>query len=215
MHRSSRQSSSPRITIEMKIVKLTNIFSLSATPLKASSPLAAQKQWHVQAKGPSNERRCDVFIFEDVFDELSFAAKSGRACGLLLGQINAYENPNDATRFCPTNAETVSDAFNEIVAFRDIYPVENTLDYAVTLRKRRTAFREDESGQVVGLVQLRPHKEELCFEDVMLQRSYFNHPYQVALFVYADGSQAEAYALTSDSTVVEIGFYVVNIGESE
>ena len=163
-----------------------------------------------------------VFLFEDVLEELIFYAKKKNAFGLLTG--NGYLEPEagsddkmDKVDETPSQdaepLERDEPDYIEITAFKDVYPVENPLDYAGYLRKVRN-FRENGTDLLcLGVVCLADTAAEITLESLLLQRSYFDMPYQIYLIVSAKDASLKAYRLDKKLEFVETGIDVVSIRE--
>ncbi|MCL2326134.1 MAG: hypothetical protein FWC40_06545 [Proteobacteria bacterium] len=158
----------------------------------------------VRFQGPETARELDVFVFSDVLDELVFSAVSRRAAGILTGQWYLSDKPEDTPH-----------DFIEVAAFRDIYPVDNSLDYATYLRRNRGLLRSQAQERVLGVVHMMPDETPVFLEDIFLQRTYFNLPFHIAMFVFGDGSPSRCFAMTDEGHMFEIGFYVVSLRNND
>lgn len=102
-----------------------------------------------------------------------------------------------------------------ITAFKDLYPIQDALDYAMYLRRQRN-FRSESGDEIdVGMVMLSSEPWKIMLEDLMLQRSYCATEWQVALFVDATDAPARAFILTKGlSQLTETGYYLISAKEN-
>ena len=165
--------------------------------------------------GPDSEK--PFFLFADVLEELAFYANDKNAFGLLVG--NAFldaanqNTPSDGNDTSETEKKCAVDEpdFVEITAFKDIYPVNDALDYAGYLRKVRN-FRDNETEALcLGAVCLTPQSADLTLECLYLMRTYFDLPIQILLMVSADRKPPRAYQLNKKLDLIEIGLNVVTL----
>ena len=158
--------------------------------------------------GPNCLYHTRVYLYADVLEELQFNAKERSAIGTLQGSYaiirrDAGSPPSDAQDFI------------ELKAFRDVYPTANALDYANYLRKLRD-FKPDESATVLGPVFMQQQPAPPTLEDLLLMRSYFGSPIQIALYVCGDRTPAHVYILDDvNESFAEIGYFVFHLPDSE
>ena len=102
-----------------------------------------------------------------------------------------------------------------ITAFKDLYPIQDALDYAMYLRRQRNFRSESGDETDVGMVMLSSEPWKIMLEDLMLQRSYCATEWQVALFVDATDAPARAFILTKGlSQLTETGYYLISAKEN-
>lgn len=102
-----------------------------------------------------------------------------------------------------------------ITAFKDLYPIQDALDYAMYLRRQRNFRSESGDETDVGMVMLSSEPWKIMLEDLMLQRSYCATEWQVALFVDATDALARAFILTKGlSQLTETGYYLISAKEN-
>mgnify|MGYP006943186280 CR=1 FL=1 len=102
-----------------------------------------------------------------------------------------------------------------ITAFKDLYPIQDALDYAMYLRRQRNFRSESGDETDVGMVMLSSEPWKIMLEDLMLQRSYCATEWQVALFVDATDAHARAFILTKGlSQLTETGYYLISAKEN-
>ena len=137
------------------------------------------------------------YLYGDVLEELRFHASQRSGFGLLCGC--GYLYPVDKQ---PANAQD-NDApdYVEISAFRDIYPVDDALDYAGYLRRIRE-FRNVQ-GDVFGFVCLTPEPRTMTYEDLLLFRTYFDAPENLFVMVAGNGAPPTFWGLHAASAMPE------------
>lgn len=153
-----------------------------------------------------------VYLFGDVREELVFSASKlgenkmsfGLLCGGLFEDDVLDENDSSNVK----SKQSVE--YIEISAFRDIFPVRESLDYAAFLRRDKSLLNTTDYGCVTGIVCLTQNRHVLTLEDVFLMRTYFNLPWQVFLLISGDGEVA-CYRMDDDGLLNQMGFYVVTL----
>jgi len=177
---------------------------MSASPEKPNTKekICETDQLLVSHHGVAHQGRVDIFIFQDVVDELLFAAQKMDSAGILCGSWCICEQPkhDDEPR-----------EYIEIASYRDVYPMKNGLQYAAMLRRSLGVTNSTEMGSVLGLALLSAATRPVSFEDVLLMRTYFNLTYQVCFMVDADKSALSCYYLTESGQFEETGFYIVSL----
>lgn len=123
--------------------------------------------------------------------------------------------PNKPENDDATN-ETKKDVdFVEITAFKDIYPVEDALDYGMYLRRQRNFRSPQEKQTVVGSVVVSIQPWKIAFEDLLLQRTYWSAEWQIALFVDTEDAPPRVFYLTHESAqLAETGYYVISLKDA-
>ena len=150
-----------------------------------------------------------------VFGPIAFDDKTSDGQGKITLQTDNPPPTVDKTQDTPANdipAEKklpTCNGYVEITAFRDVFSTSDALDYAGYLRRIRNFRTSDTDEVVLGAVAMGQGVSELSLEDLMLQRSYFARPYQVALFVDSDQEAPCLYWLDEDGNFVRTGYFVV------
>ncbi len=153
-----------------------------------------------------------VYLFGDIVEELTFAAhkmKEDQASfGILCGGLFEDESPD--TEKTEEKNRKAGEEYIEISAFRDIFPVRESLDYAAFLRRDKSLLNTTDYGCVTGIVRLTAKHQALMLEDVFLMRTYFNLPWQVMVLVSGEG-KVSCYRMDEDGMMVKTGFYIVSL----
>ena len=193
------------------------------------NPIVSSDKIRIIHIGPQGE--ATTYLFGDVLEELSFNAAQKEAFGLLVGQAykkvdkSLAENAADSNEVDKKTLESsffseyppgmlVPDVaeipdFVEVTAFKDIYPVDDALEFAARLRRMRD-FRNGTDEFPVGMVRLTREVTELFLEDLMVQRTYFASPGQIFLLVSGDRRPPRAFVLDKQHDhFVEIGLEIV------
>ena len=142
----------------------------------------------------------DVFLFQDVVDELLRTAQKANCYGLLCGNWCLCENLEDSPR-----------EFIEITSYRDAYPMRTGFDYVALLRRNLNLTDITDAGTVLGLVMLRPTLRETTLEEVFLMRTYFNQTFHVGFVISAEDASVKCYRLSENGQLVEIGYNIVSL----
>lgn len=177
------------------------------------TPARSFKDWPLTSLF-ENKKASDavVYLFGDVREELVFAAskldENKMSFGLLCGGL-FEDDVSDANNSSNVKSKQ-SVEYIEISAFRDIFPVSESLDYAVFLRRDKSLLNTTDYGCVTGMVCLTRNRHVLTLEDVFLMRTYFNLPWQVFLLISGDGEVA-CYRMDDDGLLNQMGFYVVTL----
>ncbi|MBR4986792.1 MAG: hypothetical protein IKY83_13755 [Proteobacteria bacterium] len=178
------------------------------------SPLASGDGIRVTEYGTPNPIGPTAYFFADVLEELIFHAQKHDARGILLGSAfllpeTAAQNFLDAKSMNRIPLLDTPD-YQEVTAFRDIYPADNALDYAGYLRRIRD-FKPPRGQQLIlGQVILSPAPKQPMLEDLMLQRTYFGMPWQMTVFISASHTRPKVFMLSeSGEDWYETGFKLV------
>ncbi|MBQ9394229.1 MAG: hypothetical protein IJU23_01775 [Proteobacteria bacterium] len=193
------------------------------------NPIVSSDKIRVIHLGPAGEGT--TYLYGDVLEELSYYAGQKDAYGLLVG--HAYKKVDKPLAENAADSKTVDNKvlessffaeyppgmivpdvaevpdFVEISAFKDIYPVDDALEYAARLRRMRD-FRNGTEEFPAGLVRLSKAASELSFEDLMVQRTYFASPGQILLLVSGDRKPPRAFVMDKQHDhFVECGLEIV------
>ncbi len=177
---------------------------MSTSPEKPNNKekIRENDQIVVNLHGTGNNRRVEVYIFQDVVDELLFTAQKLESAGILCGSWCVCEQ---------TRSDDEPKEFVEITSYRDVYPIKNSLQYAAMLRRSLSVTDSTDFGNVLGVVLLSTSTRSVKLEDVLLMRTYFNLTYQVCFLVDAEKSSLRCYYLTESGQFEETGFYIVSL----
>lgn len=161
----------------------------------------------VTPMGPKNGYHTLVYLYGDVVEELLFNARERDAYGVLTGKYALIRRSADE------GLQRAQD-FIEITAFKDVFPTDEALDYAHYLRRQRN-YRNDSANIPLGLAVMRRHFTAPSLEDLMVMRSYFDMPNQIALFIDGSGRRGIVYMLDDvDESFAEIGYSVIHLSEA-
>lgn len=162
--------------------------------------------------GLDQTAEAEIYLFHDVLEELIFAAHALKnkndAFGLLCGGL--FEDAVGEEAHGGDKKQKKALEYVEISAFREIFPVRESLDYAAFLRRDKSLLHTTDYGRVTGIVCLSDAQHCLSLEDVFLMRTYFNLPWQVMLFISGDGTAA-CYRMNEEGMMYRTGFYIVSL----
>ncbi|MBQ8036293.1 MAG: hypothetical protein IJ268_04810 [Proteobacteria bacterium] len=179
-------------------------------------PIAAENGIRITEYGKPNPIGPNAYFFADVLEELIFHAQKHEARGILLG--NAFLLPETAAQNLLEAQKTNSfplglniPNYLEVVAFRDIYPTANALDYASYLRRIRDFKTPRGQHLILGQVILSPEPRQPVLEDLMLQRTYFCEPWQMTVYISAAHTTPKVFMLNeAGESWYETGFKLVS-----
>ena len=149
----------------------------------------------------NDERLVDVYMFEDVLNELIFCAKQERSIALLTGEF--FSDPSD---YDPK-------FYIEISGYRNLFPCTSAMDYAMYLKNNMSILSEQRRrSRILGVCHLLPERCELTLEDVVLQRTFFPAPFTVAFRVASDETSPQCLEIDGEGDMYEIGFTILRPG---
>lgn len=159
-------------------------------------------------------RPVHVYLYGDLLEELHYNATLRAARGLLMG--NVYTAPAENTAAEPSEKKTDDKKTDYIVvsSFRDTYPVDQALDYAGYLRRLKNYTNNGSAQPILGTVFMSPEPIALSLEDLMLQRSYFASPHQIALYIEGSNACPRVFMLDDDSKFIETGYFIIHTSDT-
>lgn len=183
-----------------------------ATSASESEQKTGTKDWSLASFFEEKEApETEIYLFGDMVEELTFSAHKMKddqtSFGLLCGGLFEDE-ASEAEK--EDHHRRVGTEYIEISAFRDIFPVHESLDYAAFLRRDKSLLNTTDYGCVTGIVRLTARPRDLVLEDVFLMRTYFNLPWQVMVLIDGDG-KVVCYRMDEDGMMVKAGFYIVSL----
>ncbi|MFA5625735.1 MAG: hypothetical protein WC966_11890 [Bradymonadales bacterium] len=167
------------------------------TPIIRLAPKESERL-SVRAWGDISDDVCHVYLYSDVLEELVFAAQRGIAQSCLLTGLWYID-------------EAQRHEFVEIDGFRELIPVEDSVEFSHYLRKNRALLRSDDQERVTGACHIRPHsKGLLSAADALCHRSFFNYSYQISFILDAQNDRCCTYLIDSQERLRDCALFVLS-----